>query len=606
MRRLVLFGLILLAGKAFAIEIHVSQKGNDANAGMAASPFRTINKAAQVAQAGDQVIVHEGIYRERVDPARGGESAAKRIVYKAAKGEKVIIKGSEVIKGWKRRLGDTWQVDLPNTFFGNFNPYNDVLHGDWFEKNDWIQHSGAVYLNGNILYEAKNQDEVLAAIEKNPSWFGSVGKDSTVIIAQFKDVNPNEELVEINVRQSVFYPKKTRINYLTVRGFILEQAATPWAPPTAEQIGAIGTHWSKGWIIENNIVRYSKCAGITLGKYGDEWDNRSESAEGYVKTIERSIQNGWNKETVGSHIVRNNEVYYCEQAGICGSMGAAYSVITNNSIHDIRVLEQFWGYEVAGIKLHGAVDVEISRNHIYRTEGGIWLDWMLQGTRITRNLLHDNRVQDISFEVDHGPVLVDNNMFLSGQQAQLRVSQGCAFVHNLFAYSFWDVTPPDSRQTPYLKPHSTEIAGLHDNPCGDTRYYNNILIKPVDLSVYNIATLPVAIDGNVYLGGAKPSKFDKSVIVDSLFNPKIKVIEEKDGFYFEMEMSNSWNEKVARKFVTTELLGKAIIPDQKFETFDGSPIAIDRDYFGKKRNTRNPAPGPFEKIKSGKVRIKVW
>jgi len=42
-----------------------------------------------------------------------------------------------------------------------------------------------------------------------------------------------------------------------------------WAPPTAQQIGLIGTHWSKGWIIENNTIRYSVCTGVTLGKYGD-------------------------------------------------------------------------------------------------------------------------------------------------------------------------------------------------------------------------------------------------------------------------------------------------------------------------------------------------
>ena len=45
---------------------------------------------------------------------------------------------------------------------------------------------------------------------------------------------------------------------------------------------------------------------------------------------------------------------------------------------------------MAGIKIHAAIDTEISRNHIYRTCRGIWLDWMAQGTRVTGNLLHDN------------------------------------------------------------------------------------------------------------------------------------------------------------------------------------------------------------------------
>jgi alpha-N-arabinofuranosidase len=89
------------------------------------------------------------------------------------------------------------------------------------------------------------------------------------------------------------------INYITVRGFTLRDAATPWAPPTAEQIGLIGTHWSKGWVIENNVISHSRCSGIALGKYGDAWDNKSQSAEGYNRTIQSPLKNGWTKENIG-------------------------------------------------------------------------------------------------------------------------------------------------------------------------------------------------------------------------------------------------------------------------------------------------------------------
>src|SRR4030065_402498 len=65
------------------------------------------------------------------------------------------------------------------------------------------------------------------------------------------------------------------------------------APPTAEQVGLVGTHWSKGWIIEGNIISHSICSGIALGKYGDEFDNASrDTAEGYVKTSERALKHG--------------------------------------------------------------------------------------------------------------------------------------------------------------------------------------------------------------------------------------------------------------------------------------------------------------------------
>ena len=48
------------------------------------------------------------------------------------------------------------------------------------------------------------------------------------------------------------------------------------------------------------------------------------------------------------------------------------------------------GAEIAGIKLHAAIDVVIRRNHIHDCTMGVWCDWEAQGTRITQNLLHHN------------------------------------------------------------------------------------------------------------------------------------------------------------------------------------------------------------------------
>ena len=97
-----------------------------------------------LAQAGDVITVHEGVYRERISPPRGGESDQKRIVYQAAPGEKVVIKGSEVVKGWEKVQNDTWKASVPNSFFGDFNPYRDLIRGDWFDA----QGTGASHRRG--------------------------------------------------------------------------------------------------------------------------------------------------------------------------------------------------------------------------------------------------------------------------------------------------------------------------------------------------------------------------------------------------------------------------------------------------------------------------
>ncbi|HVI45778.1 MAG TPA: DUF1565 domain-containing protein, partial [Chitinophaga sp.] len=256
-------------------EYHVSVNGNDTDDGSLQRPLKTISAAAELAMPGDVITVHAGIYREQIVPPRGGNSDVERIVYQAAKGETVEIKGSEVVKGWEKSDNDTWEVKIPNSFFGNFNPYKDLIHGDWFNPNPKNRkyHTGAVYLNGDWLMEAASPEQVMKpADEKNLLWWGIVDADTTTIRAQFKGVDPNRQTVEINVRQTVFYPDKPFINFITVRGFTMQQAATNWAPPTAEQMGLIGVHWSRGWIIESNIVQYSKCVGISLGKYGDDFD----------------------------------------------------------------------------------------------------------------------------------------------------------------------------------------------------------------------------------------------------------------------------------------------------------------------------------------------
>jgi hypothetical protein len=901
---------MLAAGSLLAVEYHVSPNGVDLNEGSKRKPFKTISAAAAKAQPGDVIMVHEGVYRERINPPRGGTSDEKRIVYQAATGEKVTIKGSEIIKGWKLLDGDVWAVSLPNRCFGDFNPYSDLIHGDWYEARQ-PYHTGAVYLNGHWLKEAPRKSAVTGVEDEGPGgeelmtceflrvqgistvdavdasamsgeidvvekggkrslsplkdgdwlafdgvdfgeeatgkfqlstgspigggiveirkdsatgellgkvnagltaewhhfqvfscnlsrplsgrhkivlvfkarplappstddlgyWYAEVDDQVTTIWAQFQGIDPNEELVEINVRQSVFYPEEPFRNYITVRGFTLEQAATPWSPPTAEQIGLIGVNWSKGWVIENNTIRYSACTGLTLGKHGDEFDN----ARNYYRSIRLALKKGWNQETIGSHLVRNNHIHDCGQAGIVGSLGSAFSTITGNEIHEIRQHHQYGGCETAGIKLHGAIDTVIAGNHIYRCEhwGGIWLDWMSQGARVSSNLLHDNS-NDLMFEMNHGPMLIDNNILLSSSGIR-DASGGGAYVHNLIVGNPTIWTNLARRATPFFKPHSTEVIqgvvadeerfgadggavtrfkapventeqdavyqtvryntagyrlevanGIYDvtlklvepfydasgkrrfgvtvqgavvadgldvfeqagknraydlvaekvkvqngvlqiglirekgHPCiagievagsgqtlrvncggpawenymadfemaaaavpvplleqpltdqfgvtvdqDDDRYFNNLFVKAKALAVYDEHGFKIEADSNVYLAGAMPSKQDRTAVVKKGFDPGLTLTVTEDGWWLEMATEPSWQQP-ARPLVTSELLGRATISNAPFEDRNGTPYRINTDYFGKKRDAGNLAPGPFRSEAENKIRLKVW
>lgn len=316
--------MVLITAAIHATEYHVSTKGNDSNDGSVNNPFKTISAAVHYAYPGDVITVHAGTYRECVNPIRGGESNEKRIVFRAAPGEKVEIKGSEIITGWEKVKDGVWKVTVQNELFKDYNPYQDSIYGDWFNRHGRIHHTGEVFLNGKSLFEKETKELVFApkpwrkTKDKERSvyvWYCESNEKTTTIWANFQQFDPNKELVEISARRTCFYPEKPGIDYLTISGFHISQAATQWGAPTAEQIGMIATHWNKGWIIENNVISNSKCSGITLGKERSTghnvWSN-DKSIDGsihYIETTFRTLQHGWSKDNIGSHIVRNNEIF---------------------------------------------------------------------------------------------------------------------------------------------------------------------------------------------------------------------------------------------------------------------------------------------------------
>lgn len=624
-----LWALLSVGSTVWAVEYHVSVKGKDTNSGTIDAPFRTIGQAAKFAYPGDVITVHAGTYREWVNPPRGGESDSRRIVYRAAPGERVEIKGSERITNWKPVEGQkgVWKVVLPNSFFGSYNPYIDEIYGDWFDNYGRVHHTGEVFLNDKSLYEKETLEKVYHP-EALPNaqdpegstytWYCEHNEQETTIWANFHKANPNKELVEISVRRTCFYPEKKGINYLTISGFHISQAATQWAAPTAEQIGMVATHWNKGWIIENNVISNSKCSGITLGKERNSGHNKwlsDTSIDGslhYIEVTFNAIREGWNKDNIGHHIVRNNTIFACEQTGMCGSMGASFSVIENNHIYDIWTKRQFNGAEIGGIKFHAALDARIAHNRIHNTGRALWLDWMTQGTHVSSNLFYGNDLEDIFLEVNHGPFLVENNI-LASHRSILEQSQGGAYVHNLICGKIHNYVE-HGRYTPYFLPHSTEVAGLSIIPGGDDRFYNN-LFATVDfensdkalgsfgLKGYEKTAYPMYVDGNVYYGAAVSFVKEDHKLVDASFVPDVRIEEEGDKVF--LVIKNKDLKQVETQMITTDKLGTAKLPKQRYEYPDGKPIQINYDYLGNPRG-EHPTSGPLESLQAGEMRIQVW
>lgn len=650
---------------------HVSDGSQEA-------PFKYINEAAKVAKPGDEVLVAPGIYREYIDPVYSG-TEENRIVYRSEQPLQAIITGAELLTGWENIGGTTWVTRVHNSIFHEYNPYTQLLEGDWYMGSS-VFHTGDVYLNDQSMYESETL-EVCRSGDVYPfswepekskyKWFSEQDGDETVFYANFQDKDPNKEKIEFNVRRRCIFPSHEGRNYITISGFAVTKAATTWAPPSCHQDGMIGVNWSKGWVIEDCEISNSKCCGISLGRNYDP-DNEQYFFYRQVKSanqmgresICRALSQGWYKEQIGSHVVRRCHIHHCEQAGIIGRQGCVFSTIEDNHIHHINIMKQVFGAEVAGIKLHVPIDVTMKHNHIHHCAMGIWCDWVAQGTRLTANLMHDNQppaelgnkvqrlmCQDIFIEASLGPTLIDNNILLSKVSIRF-ASQGIACVHNLICGSFTAVGggtdqnvggKNQPRYFSYHYPHRTELIGFMSCLHGDNRIYNNLFVqkwplqkmdtseemgfvftenyqvgnyvwdeyptyedwisnfnfnkKPgmadmLRLSQVHFGHLPVWIDGNAYLHGAIGYKRENNKLICEE-QGDIRLIKKDDAYYLEFDFADYLGGFTCEK-VTSDLLGKAFEPEERFENADGSDVDFSIDYFGNVRDTI--IPGPFAAI----------
>ena len=424
----------------------------------------------------------------------------------------------------------------------------------------------------------------------------------------------------------------------------MDRAATPFAPPTGDQPGLIGPHWSKGWVIENNHIHDSKCCGVSLGKdekTGDNLFTKTRRKPGYTyqyEAVGKALTMGWSKERIGSHVVRNNVIHDCGQNGIVGHLGCIFCDIYGNEIYRIATKHEFFGWEIGGIKLHAAIDTQVRHNYLHHCTLGMWFDWQTQGTRISGNLFCDNS-RDLMVEVSHGPYLVDNNIFASPYSFE-NASQGGAYIHNLVLGNMlhWNVM---DRSTPYHFPHTTAIMASSFVYGGDDRFYQNIFVGgadtygqtqrvsngtadfnghpasyeefiqnieeafPGDCNLYAKVKQPVYIDRNVYLQGAQGyDREEHAYHGDGKLTAKI-VTDGEGRVYLEATVDAPIPELEA-KVMTTEDLGITRAVEGRFETPEGESIVFDTDYCGEKRSSGSVIPGPINSLKPGFNRIRVW
>ena len=298
----------------------------DDNPGTEEEPFLTIQAAAEVVGPGERVLIKAGIYRELVQPRRGGTGAGGMISYEAAPGASAVISGSDVVSAtWTRWVESVsvWRANLPETFVEGDHPFALVNTTDEdFELMPWAREDKGQSphtLPRAVIFQDGRRLTQLGSSDNLPRITGAfwIDRESRALyVKPFDRTDPNTCEMEATTRQFLLNPLVTGLGYIRIKGLTFEHAGNGFM---CFGNGAVTTWGGDHWIIEDNTVRHVNSVAIEIGARTDK-----ESARLNQEELRR---------TTGGHLVRRNHIHDCGIGGIQGHV-VSRSLMADNHIHD--------------------------------------------------------------------------------------------------------------------------------------------------------------------------------------------------------------------------------------------------------------------------------
>ncbi len=411
----------------------------DSNPGTKELPFLTINKAAQVLRPGERVVIMTGVYRERVDPARGGTGPDKMVGYESAPGAHVVVKGSRLAKtGWEPSTG--FKIDLPaaarakakiyqrrldDLDFQGYNPFGmvsimqDRVYLMPKPEELWrhLARRGMVFVDGRRL----EQVELYQHLGRKDGAFWCEHDGLTIHVRLPGDSEPVQHEVELAIQEQVFAPRTRGISYLRVKGISFEHAGNAFPVP---QRGMVSLSRGHHWIIEDCVLRHANGVALDIG--AQDWDMEQPAIIGYA-------------------IVRRNHI---DDVGVCGIAGMAVrdTLIESNLIEHVGYQDVELAWETGGIKLHQTKNCLLRGNVIRHTihAEAIWLDYENTNTRVTGNVMGDTLETlrgGIYLEASHDSNMIDNNIIWKATEGAGGGS------YNMPPHGGWGITVDGSDET---------------------------------------------------------------------------------------------------------------------------------------------------------------
>jgi parallel beta-helix repeat protein len=390
-----------MAGHTYHVD-GVATNAADTNAGTAAQPWKTIARAgsAKELKPGDTVLIHSGVYREHAKITVSG-APGRPITFAAAPGAKVVIKGSEIVKGPWERLADArevnvapnvprasvWRVKLGEEFFTDkdFPGCYDNTSKRWVSQVFWQDSHPLQMIGPDGVY--KNDDSERLIRMQN------IGKGLDDMIPQsfFFDPpsgylyiyiggDPGWYVIEVGVRG--FLLTCSQAHDVIIRGFEARHNRQP------------GGQWP--------AVTIGQCERVVMEACRVEWADFTGLGFGSSTNC-----------TIRRCDFSNNG---------CTGMGMGMTedcVVEDCSLmrNDYRKFYGTWGVAAGSKNIPGNRRATFRRCEFAYNDGpGLWFDTDNSDIRILDNVMHHNTDCGIFFEINRkgGGLIAGNLVYANG------------------------------------------------------------------------------------------------------------------------------------------------------------------------------------------------